>query len=304
MVSKDVDLFSFDYILVRNMLDVLSDVLKNRKLYNYKVGFRASFPKTEEAYEASKAENRTNIFGLFGSFYNRYNKKRLLSQCDIFLPTSKEMEETFFKDIGVRSHSLPAGLDPTRITPHRQSDGEKRHFIYVGTLDSLRQFEKVLTAFTQLKSDKWHLNISTLNTQFAKSVMGRYPNIDNNVTIISANNLNELIKQVDDCDVGISLLPDIPIYSTTIPAKVMDYYTCAIPAMLTDNSTNRSLFDDKDALFCQFNEKDIALKIDEIIDMSQDEIASMGQRGQKKLLSHKRNYEIMAKKLYEELESL
>lgn len=38
--------------------------------------------------------------------------------------------------------------------------------------------------------------------------------------------------------------------------------------------------------------------------MSQEEIAKMGHAGQNKLLSHQRNYEIMAKDLYDELESL
>jgi hypothetical protein len=38
--------------------------------------------------------------------------------------------------------------------------------------------------------------------------------------------------------------------------------------------------------------------------MSDEEIEKMGTAGQNKLLSHKRNYKIMAQKLYEELEKL
>lgn len=38
--------------------------------------------------------------------------------------------------------------------------------------------------------------------------------------------------------------------------------------------------------------------------MTQEDIAKMGHAGQAKLLSHKRNYEIMAKELHYELESL
>ncbi len=301
---KDVDLSSFDFIFVRNMLDVLSDVLKNRKQYGYKVGFRVSFPKTEVAYEAQKAQKTSSFFGVIGKYAQEYNKKRLISQCDLFMPTSKEMQEEFYVGIDVKSFVLPAGLDPKRITPHRASDGDERHFIYVGTLDSLREFDKVLLGFSKLSSQTWHLNISTLNTEFAKEVMKNYPKIINKVTVLHAENLDELMKQVDDCDVGIALLPDIPIYSTSIPAKVMDYYTCALPAMLTDNKKNRVLFDDEDALFCKFDIDAIANKLEEIIAMSQDDIAKMGHAGQAKLLKHKRNYEIMAKELYERLESL
>jgi glycosyltransferase involved in cell wall biosynthesis len=304
MDVKEVNLASFDFVFVRNMSDVLSDVLKNKDKYGYKVGFRVSFPKTEEACEARKANHSNNIFGTISSYFKKSKMKSLISQCDLFMPTSKDMEETFYANNGVKSFPLPAGLDPARITPHRESDGSERHFIYVGTLDSLRQFEQILVAFTKLKSDNWHLNITTLNPEFARTVMGRYSTISNKVSILQADNLNILMKQVDDCDVGIALLPDIPVYSTTVPAKIMDYYTCAIPALLTDNSKNRSLFSDDDALFCQFDEELIVKKLEEIIAMSQEDIAKMGHNGQDKLLSHKRNYKIMAKKLYAELESL
>ena len=304
MDAKDVDLASFDFVFVRNMLDVLSDVLKSRDKYGFKVGYRASFPKTEEAYETSKANHSSTFFGMVGTYFQKFNKQRLLSQCDLFMPTSKAMEDAFYSDSGVRSFPLPAGLDPARITPHRESDGDERHFIYVGTLDSLRRFEQVLIAFTRVKSDNWHLNISTFNPEFAKTVMGRYSTIADKVSIIKADNLNELMVQVDDCDVGIALLPEIQIYSTAVPAKIMDYYTCAIPALLTDNPKNRTLFSDEDALFCHFNIDAMVEKLEEIIEMSQEDIAKMGHAGQEKLLSHKRNYEIMAKELYQELETL
>jgi len=299
---KNIDLSSFDFVFVRNMLDILSDVLKNRQKYGYKVGYRVSFPKTEEAYESSKANNSSTIFGRLNTYYQRYNKKQLLSECDLFMPTSKDMEDKFYADSGVRSFPLPSGLDPARITPHRESKGDERHFIYVGTLDSLRQFEQILIAFTKVGSNNWHLNISTKNHQFAKTIMGRYASIEDKVSILKADNLNELMKQIDDCDVGISLLPDISIYSTAIPAKIMDYYTCAIPALLTDNMKNRTLFDNEDALFCKFEVNAIVEKLENIIKMSQKEIATMGEMGQDKLLSHKRNYKIMAKELYDELE--
>ncbi|PHQ65364.1 MAG: glycosyltransferase [Sulfurimonas sp.] len=304
MDSKGIDLSSYAYVFVRNKPDILKNILENRDRYGYKVGYRLSFPKTEEVYEAHKAKNSNTILDTVKNYFTKQSKKNLLSQCDLFMPTSKDMEDTFFADTGVRSFPLPAGLDPARITPHRESDGDERHFIYVGTLDSLREFEKVLVAFTRVNSDNWHLNISTLDSQFARNVMQKYPTISNKVSILKADTFSELMVQIDDCDVGIALLPNIPIYSTAIPAKTMDYYTCAIPTLLTDNPKNRTLFSDKDALYCNFGSDEIVAKLEKIIDMSQEEIAKMGHAGQEKLLAHKRNYEIMAKELSEELESL
>ena len=302
--AKDVDLASYDFVFVRNILDILSDVLNNREKYGYKVGFRLPFPRTEEACEARKATQTNNFFDSIITYFERSKRNKLLSQCDLLMPTSQNMKDTFYSDIDVETFPLPAGLDPARITPHRISDGDERYFIYVGTLDSLRQFERVLVAFSKVKSKNWHLNLSTFNPEFARKVMGNYPTIADNVTVMHAENLNELMGQVDDCDIGIALLPDIPIYSTAVPAKVMDYYTCAIPTLLTDNEKNRTLFNDKEALFCKFEDDAIVSKLEEIIDMSEEEIAEMGHSGQKSMLSKARNYEIMAKELFNKLESL
>lgn len=235
MDSKGVDLSSFDYVFVRNKPDILKDILNSRKKYGYKVGYRLSFPKTEEVYEAHKANHSATIIETVKNYFQKHSKRSLLSQCDLFMPTSKDMEDTFYADSGVKSFPLPAGLDPARIKPHRESEGKERHFIYVGTLDNLRQFEEVLVAFSKVKSDNWHLNLSTLDSEFARNVIQRHSSISDKVSIIKADDFDELLQQVDDCDVGISLLPNIPIYSTAIPAKVMDYYTCAIPTLLTDN---------------------------------------------------------------------
>jgi hypothetical protein len=284
MDSKGVDLSSYDYVFVRNKPDILKNILDGREKNGYKVGYRLSFPKKEEVYEAHKAKNSNTILDTVKNYFTKQSKKNLLTQCDLFMPTSKDMEDTFYADTGVVSFPLPAGLDPARITPHRESDGDERHFIYVGTLDALREFEKVLVAFTKVHSDNWHLNISTLNSEFARNVMEKYPTISEKVSIIKADNFNELMVQVDDCDVGIALLPNIPIYSTAIPAKTMDYYTCAIPTLLTDNPKNRTLFSDKDALFCNFESDEIVAKLERIIDMSQDDIAKMGHAGQENYL--------------------
>lgn len=302
--SKGVDLSLYDYVFVRNKPDILKDILANRKKYGYKVGYRLSFPKKEEYYEAQKAKNNSSIIDSIKNYFQKKSKKNLLAQCDLFMPTSKDMEDTFYADSGVVSFALPAGLDPAKIKPHKASSGDERHFIYVGTLDALRDFEKVLVAFSKVDSTKWHLNISTQDLEYARAVIAKYPTISEKITILTADTLDELREHIDACDVGIALLPNIPIYSTSIPAKAMEYYTCAIPTLLTDNPKNRSLFSDEDALYCDFKSDEIAKKLNFIIEMTQEDIAKMGHAGQEKLLHHKRNYHIMAKELYEKLESL
>ena len=301
---KGIDISSFDFVFVRNQLDILAHVLKLREKFGYKVGFRVSAPKSERVFAIGKAEHRTTIFDKIGILYKRYRKKSLRSKCDLFMPKSKDVEETFYGGSNVVSFPLPSGLDPSRVTPFKTSHRSERHFLYVGRLDTLRHFEKILEAFSKVNSSNWHLSVSTHNYEFAKKIMDRYTNIDKKVSILKADNLNDLMYQINDADVGIALFPDISLFNTSIPAKIMDYSTCAIPSLMSENSKNRILFNDENALFCEYEVDAMAAKFEEIITMTEDELAKIGHAGQDRLLQHKRNYKIMAKELYEVLESL
>jgi len=301
---KDVNLATFDFVFVRNNLDVLSHALKYRDKHSYKVGFRVSFPKNEKAFERAKAEQNSTILDTLSIQYKRYRKKRLRAQCDLFMPKSKDVEEAFYGDSPVVSFPIPAGVDPARVTPFKTSKNSKRHFIFIGRLDSLRQFEKILEAFNNIKEQAWHLTISTYNDKFAKNMLSAYPNIEDKVSIICADNVTELMHQIHDADVGIALLPDIPLFSTSIPSKIMDYYTCAIPTLMTENPKNHVLFDKNNAFFCHFEVDFIQEKLEEIIQMSEEEIMTIGKAGQDMLLAHGRNYTTMAKELHQVLESL
>ena len=177
------------------MTDILSNVLKNRAKFHYKVGYRISFPKTIEAYESMKFEAKTTFVSAFNFKLKSYNKRRLISKCDIFLPTSVDMELTFYPDSKVLCHPLPAGLDPQRIKAHEHTSGDLTHFIYVGTLDKLRQFQTVLDAFLKLETSSWRLSISTYNPAYIQKLLSRYPTIRSNIEVLKADTLDELMEQ-------------------------------------------------------------------------------------------------------------
>jgi glycosyltransferase involved in cell wall biosynthesis len=302
--KKGVELASFDFVFVRNMEFILKNVLKNREKYGYKVGFRASFPKTVAFYESQKAEATAGWFSGINTWYRSARKRKLINQCDLFMPTSIDMQEAFYGDKNLRCFPLPAGLDPERIKEHTLASDEATRFIYVGTLDKLRQFERVLEAFEKIASKPWHLTVSTFDLSFAKNILTEYPAFSERIDVVRAENLDELTDQINGSDVGIALLPRSPLFDTAIAAKVMDYYTCAVPAILTDNPKNRTLFDEGEAIYSTFEVDAIAACLAKVIDTPRDELAAIGGAGQKKILGMKRNYEIMAKELAEVLESL
>jgi len=59
--GKDVDMLSYDFVLVRNMYDVLKQVLAHRDDYHYKVGFRVSVPRTTQIFEEEKLTNKAGF---------------------------------------------------------------------------------------------------------------------------------------------------------------------------------------------------------------------------------------------------
>ncbi|MDX1294630.1 MAG: glycosyltransferase, partial [Sulfurimonadaceae bacterium] len=153
-------------------------------------------------------------------------------------------------------------------------------------------------------SMQWHLTVSTLDLAYAKEMISQYPHIEDRIDVVRAESLEELRDQVNGCDVGLALHPRAPLFDTAIPAKVMDYYTCAIPAVVTENPKNRALFDDGEAIYSGFELEEIADTLANVIAMPREQIAEIGSAGQKKILGMKRNYEIMARELADVLEGL
>ncbi|MEA3372066.1 MAG: glycosyltransferase [Campylobacterota bacterium] len=303
--AKGVDLLSYDFVFVRNMYDVLKQVLASKTQFNYKVGFRVSVPRTTQSFEEQELENKGGFLTDVKRKIGDYTTSKLINQCDLFMPISDRMEELFYKEIRVKSHPLPPGLDPERVQSYLHTTGDDITFIYVGTVDKLQRFEVILEALQSLKATNWCLHISTFNPDYVRGVIGQFPQIAEKITVLHAENLNELMEQIHACDIGIGLLPNLSSHGAALPAKVMDYYTCSMPTLLTNNEKNRSLFKDgENAFFCDYEVASITAKLEAVMGYSLDEIARIGEAGQKKLLGLERNYEIMAKKLYEELEGL
>ncbi len=303
--SKDVNLSSYDYIFVRNMYDLLKQVLLYKNRYNYKVGFRVSTPQTTQVYEVSKLQKNDNFLSKLKHSFGNYRCRSLINRCDIFLPNSNTMKKIFYPHVNIKVLPLRPGLDPNRIQTFVHTSEEDVTFIYVGTIDVINCFEGILAAFSKLKAKNWYLCISTQNPEFIRELLLDFPDISKRITIQSAIDLNELMEQIHSCDIGIALFPKLPIHQSTIPAKVVEYYTCSVPALINDNEKNRSVFDDgKNAFLTEFEVDKIAKKLEELMKLSINDISKIGKAGQKKLLGLDRNYETMAKVLYETLEEL
>lgn len=304
LLKKEIDIAAYDYIFVRNIAHILETVLKYRSKFHYKVGFRASFPKSSEAYERAKLEGAGWLRTLQIK-YGNWRKDHLLNQVDIFMPTSTQMQKVFYPDVTCKVYPLLTALNPATMSIREARHDGVRRFIYVGSLDPLREFEVVLDAFNAIKELPWSLSVSVYNPKTIRELLKLYPKIRERVSIYDADELSAIKAQVCACDVGLGMLPVRELYNNALSAKVVDYYACGVPALLSDNAKNRSIFDEgSEALFSPFESEAIAQRLKTLIATDEEQLIEMGRKGQAKLIALERSYDVMAAKLARELETL
>jgi len=304
-LSTGSDPSQYDFVMVRNKKDVLKNVLKHKDEFGYKVGYRISYPKKHHALEAIKGYSPSAVYKRL--LYKRkiVERDHLVNQCDLFLPSSPEAHRAFYPHISTRSFPIWVGLDPDTIKHHQFSDSQKTIFVHAGSIGPLRSFDVVLDAFEAIKEDTWHLNIITKKKDYINTLLRLYPTIKNRITVLEAvYTLDELREEINKNDVGISLLPSVKFFDTVIADKVISYYDCAIPTLMTSNSKNHSIFAESEAFFATFDTQEITKSLEELIALPREKLSEVGNNGQAKLLKLKRNYKILAHDLAETLDQL
>lgn len=214
------------------------------------------------------------------------------------------MYQNYLPNVTIPTIICAPAINPAALHPHQQHDGEEIRFVYAGTLDKVRDFGTVLDAFDSLENKQWKLYISTRDVEYAYTMLERYPNIKEHIKVYNAKTKDALLELIAKSDIGIALLPDLPIYTTSTPVKVFDYYASGVPCLMTQSDHTSTIFTNRiDAWFCNFNKQDIKEKLTYLLTLSKDEIASIGDKGQKRLLDVK-NYETIAKTIANQLQAL
>ena len=302
--QNGISIEEYDFIMVRNDIDIMKHVLRYRDTYQYKALFRFSFPKRSIKICCDKAENKMNLLAQTVHRFKTRRETKIINQCDVFLPTSHAMHMAFRPKVTIPTIICPPAMNPAMLHENIQHSEDEKRFVYAGTLDKVREFETVLNAFSKLKSDNWKLMISTRDIPYAQTMLGNYPQIKDSVELYDAQTKEALIDLIAKADIGVALLPDIPIYSASTPIKIFDYYSSAVPCLMTKAEHTGTIFTDcENAWFCDFTQEAITHKIAYLLSLSKDEVAKVGEKGQEKLLES-RNYVTIAKNIADQLEAL
>jgi glycosyltransferase involved in cell wall biosynthesis len=297
--KKGVNIKDYAFVVVRNNTTLLKDILKKKIKYNYKVGFRLSFPKRIAKLQTDEANHKKSFFDIINNKIQTFS-----DECDIFLPTSFQMKNDYFKDVKTRTFVIPSAIDPDVLHQNIQHEGNEKRFFYAGTLDKLREFETVLEAFSNIPSDNYKLMISTKDPEYLDDMLSKFSDLRKNIEICDAKTREDLLNLIALADVGLSVLPDIALFNSSTPIKILDYYSSAVPCIMSNNENNASIFEDNNsAWFSDFTEESIREKIQQIIKLSKDDVALVGLNGQKRLLAV-RNYERIAADLAHQLNIL
>jgi len=304
LACNSIDLHSYDFVMVRNNIQILKQVLKQKETYGYKALYRFSFPKRKVQIKCEEAKGKNQFLKRCVHTIQTKKETKIINQCDAFLPTSERMHQTYRPDVNIPTILCSPAINPAALHPHQQHKDDEIRFVYAGTLDKLRDFGTVLDAFASLENKQWKLNISTRDVEYAYAMLEAYPSIKEHIKVYNAKTKDALLELIAKSDIGIALLPDLPIYTTSTPVKVFDYYASGVPCLMTQADHTSTIFINRiDAWFSHFNKQDIKEKLAYLLTLSKEEIANIGDKGQKKLLDVK-NYETIAKTIAEQLQAL
>jgi len=304
LTCNNIDLHSYDFVMVRNNIPLMKQVLKYRDTYGYKALYRFSFPKRKVQIKCEEANGKNQFFKRCVHYMKTKKETKIINSCDAFLPTSRRMQQNYLPEVNIPTILCSPAINPKTLHAHQQHQDDTIHFVYVGTLDKLRHFNTILDAFDSLQNKAWKLYISTREVEFAYTMLEDYPSIKEHIKVYNAKTKDALLELVAKSDIGIALLPDLPIYNTSTPVKVYDYYSSAVPCLMTQSEHTSTIFTDcVDAWFCDFNVEDIKEKLNYLLMLSKEDIAAIGAKGQKRLLEVK-NYETIAKTIANQLKAL
>ena len=304
LIRNSIDMHSYDFVMVRNNIDIMKHILKHKTQYAYKALYRFSFPKRSVKMCCAKAENKHSLLSSLMHPFKTKNETKIINQGDAFLPTSQSMHKAFLPNVNIPTIICSPAINPQVLHENKQHKGKEKRFVYAGTVDKVREFETVLNAFTKVNNPLWKLFISTRDTEYTYAMLEKYPDIKEHIEVYNAKTKDALLELIAKADIGVALLPDIPIYNSSTPVKIFDYYSSSVPCLMTDSGHTNTVFTDcSDAWFCDFTAEEITKKIEYLLTLSKEEVMEIGAKGQARLLNVK-NYETLAKTIATQLETL
>lgn len=295
-INKIINFHTIDIIIVRNFFSVLRSFLKIKNTYSLQIGFWNTFPHTFRRYFQAQLENKSLFRKRIEYFWRSFWEYRLVQQCNFLIVMSPEFKVSFFNNITIPWLSIPMGFksDDLPQEPLLLTENVPKRFIYIGTVDTLRQTELLVNTMTKLEED-FLLDIYTQSNNDSVNQIRKLG--DHRIRVLPPLERKELYAKMVNYDLGIGLIPENDLFNVSSPTKVIEYYAVGLPALINNLPEYRALFDATSAVICDFSAKDISRSIREIIKMPKNKLVEMGRIGQFEI-KRLREYSILSQNLF------
>ncbi|MDY0051617.1 MAG: glycosyltransferase [Aliarcobacter sp.] len=296
----------FDFVIVRNDFSVLNDVINYKNKFNksFKIGFQCTFLHSYRRIVQAHIEKKALIRKYLQYSFTQNKEEKLIQKCDFLIPNSKMMNKI------VNKFNLPytfihSSID-LELLPNTdiKKDDTLTKFVYIGTIDKLREVDLIFKAFEKINKKEWILDIYTKDIDIANQYKNEMQYNKDKVIIHGSLNRNELYERISHYDVGISLIPINDLYVVASPIKLSEYFACKLSVMTTAIPEAVDLYANKNcAFFVNFDLDSIIESINEVLLKDKKELKIMGENGFE-IVKEKRNYQLISLEMKSFLEKL
>jgi glycosyltransferase involved in cell wall biosynthesis len=203
-----------------------------------------------------------------GTHLNRHNKSRILihEYASLSTPPLADLKDIIKKTVNCKpdyrsfynkyiqqklnfKDEVPSGIRDYGVTPDalqlQSVESKQFDFIYVGSVDSQRQPERLLNRFTDERLKTHSIIILSSNYEQLAEKYKAYTNIHFAGPVPQA----EVYKFIRQSRFGINYMRDVSPYNMQTSAKMIDYCACGVPVITTDYSWARQFENETGAAF-------------------------------------------------------
>lgn len=289
----------YDIIQVRNNIYDSLLILFLKTQYDFVFVFQYSFPKG--IYKIRSFSILDYIFGKFEELSINY----VLRKADFILPISDWMKKELINK-GIPENkmmSLPMGINIKNFSPENKKNlrdkyqlNKKIIFLYIGTLDSSRNIEIIIEAFSKLITNENNtclLIVGSGNSETKLKKLTSDLNLNDYVIFTGKVSYFEIPDYIFTSDICLSPIPPLPLFKISSPTKLFEYMAMKKPVIANKGilEQDKVLNESGSGILVNFDSDSFAEGMNDLL-KNPRKSKEMGENGRKWIVKN-RDYEKM-----------
>lgn len=223
--------------------------------------------------------------------------KLTLPACGTVITLSDRLAQLLNESYGVardRLRIIPLGVDTAKFTPNNESfEGDTIQVVYTGSIRTIREMDTCIRAVGIAQKNgvpvRLHL-VGGGDEDYIQSLksLAEEVGVTDAVEWHGYVDHEEIPEIMAKMDVGLSHLPDREMYRVSSPTKVFEYLATGLPVICSDIKPHRRILQSgSTGFFYKPNHpEELAEKIQQISDMSRDEIKNCSVDAREASIEH------------------